>query len=184
MTGLQQLHHLENVRQSDFAYTDLDRSRRVIWSCHGSNDETSVNKWLINVPIINYRDEGCFPSESWTCRPKQKPISESEPEDSQTPCPPFLIKQQQDHNACRAVSPLPTPAHSALFAHSICCFSSFKLSGELSSFFNMVKYPLTPGKASLVANCMTSAPALADVRMVGSMKRRRGRIGLMTKVDM
>ena len=39
-----------------------------MWAPHGSNDETSVKKGLVNVPIINYRDEGYSPSESWTCR--------------------------------------------------------------------------------------------------------------------
>ncbi len=84
----------------------------------------------------------------------------------------------------RAVSPGVILAHSALLSHSLRCFSLSWLSGELLSSLSRVKYPRCFGNAFSVARSITSAPAAAHVRMVGSMRRSSGRKGPMTNFDM
>ena len=74
-------------------------------------------------------------------------------------------------------------AHAALLVQSASCLPLSMLSGELSSFSRRVKKPRSPGEARERPSSMTSLPASAEVRMVGSPRRRStGSKGRKTKV--
>lgn len=74
--------------------------------------------------------------------------------------------------------------HSAVFFHRASCFVLSKLSGGPVSSFSKVKYPLAPSNCRSIDIVTISVPALAAVRIVGSIKLNNGRSGRIKKRDM